>query len=111
MTTYTNPRTSYLNRKIVFIAQEVPAEVVQGATLAILTENSWHVYGTKCMHSFDLERCPLPEGLPCPVLDVSKIAQKYGQIFKTLMDGFKQRTINVGQLVEALKQMGAREVA
>jgi len=105
-----NSQTSYVNRKLVFLGNDVPDEVLQGATVAILTENSWHIYGVKAMHSFDTERLPLPVGLHCPVLDVSKMSQKYGQMFTTLMDGFKQHTINVSQLVEALVQMGAKEI-
>jgi hypothetical protein len=110
MSTYVNPRTNFLNRKIVFLANETPDEVVQGAAVAILTENTWHIFGCKNAHSLDRDQFPLPEGMECPVVDISNIPAECDLFVKNLMDSFKDRKINHVQLVAGLKALGALEL-
>lgn len=101
---------THMNRKIVFVTQSVSDEVVKGAVIAIQTENSWHIYGRKSAHSFDLTNFPMPEGLTCPILNIAKIPEQKKFQVVPLMDQFKSRALSVAELRGALKELGAREV-
>lgn len=110
MNIYTNPNTNYLNRKIVFVASDVTDDIVSGATLAIVTESSWHIFGRKMAHSFDKFSFPLPAGLKCPVVDISPVPDRMDERSKTLVLACKSGAITTAALMIGLIELGAKVV-
>lgn len=101
---------TYHKTKFVFMANDVPDDVVTGATLAVVTDYGWHIFGAKRAHSFDKAAMPLPEGLTCTVLDISALHRKQDPCATTLLAEHIDGRINVQQLAEGLMALGATEL-
>jgi len=110
MDIYNNPSAIHMNRKIMFVATDVTDEIVNGATLAIVTESSWHIFGRKAAHSFDKFSFPLPAGLKCPVFDIAPIPDALGERARTMVLACKAGVITVAALMSGLIELGAQVV-
>lgn len=98
-------QTVTYNRKLVQIASDVSEDVIRGAKVAVVTDCSWHIFGRQRAHSFDLVNNPLPGGLTCPVVDVSRV--KDDARSTDLITGMIEGRYSMAEFMAGMKALGA----